>query len=99
MVTEFMSPSTSQELLLYRRFVDIVVPQPNGDRSIDYRHFHSGMSIGTKIEIPLIFCNNSKLKSTSQRCRVVTVRKSCQHVQGDTCSVREINLTQFDQLR
>jgi inward rectifier potassium channel len=36
---------SSQELLFDRRFVDIVVPQANGDRHIDYRHFHSTVSI------------------------------------------------------
>jgi inward rectifier potassium channel len=35
----------SHELLFDQRFVDIVVPQPNGDRHIDYRHFHSTMEI------------------------------------------------------
>jgi inward rectifier potassium channel len=36
---------SSQELLFDQRFVDIVVPQPNGDRHIDYRHFHSTIEI------------------------------------------------------
>jgi inward rectifier potassium channel len=35
----------SQELLFDQRFVDIVVPQPNGDRHIDYRHFHSTLPV------------------------------------------------------
>ncbi len=30
----------SHEILYDHRFVDIVVPQPNGDRHIDYRYFH-----------------------------------------------------------
>jgi inward rectifier potassium channel len=30
-----------QEILYNHRFVDIVVPQANGDRHIDYRHFHT----------------------------------------------------------
>jgi inward rectifier potassium channel len=30
----------TQEILFDQRFVDIVVPQPNGDRFIDYRYFH-----------------------------------------------------------
>jgi inward rectifier potassium channel len=36
---------SNQELLFDQRFVDIVVPQPNGDRHIDYRHFHSTVPI------------------------------------------------------
>ncbi len=40
---------SSQELLFDRRFVDIVVPQPNGDRHIDYRHFHSTIEIDTNL--------------------------------------------------
>jgi inward rectifier potassium channel len=35
----------THEILFDRRFVDIVVPQPNGDRFIDYRHFHSTESV------------------------------------------------------
>ncbi len=31
----------SPEILYHHRFVDIVVPQPNGDRHIDYRYFHA----------------------------------------------------------
>jgi inward rectifier potassium channel len=31
----------SHEILYNHRFVDIVVPQPNGDRHIDYRYFHA----------------------------------------------------------
>jgi inward rectifier potassium channel len=30
----------THEILYNHRFVDIVIPQPNGDRYIDYRHFH-----------------------------------------------------------
>jgi inward rectifier potassium channel len=35
----------SQEILFDERFVDIVVPQPNGDRHIDYRYFHATLPI------------------------------------------------------
>jgi inward rectifier potassium channel len=35
----------THELLYNHRFIDIVVPQPNGDRYIDYRHFHATESI------------------------------------------------------
>jgi inward rectifier potassium channel len=31
----------NHEILYNHRFVDIVVPQANGDRHIDYRHFHT----------------------------------------------------------
>ncbi len=31
----------SHEIIYHHRFVDIVVPQANGDRHIDYRHFHT----------------------------------------------------------
>lgn len=36
---------SSQEILFNERFVDILTPQPNGDRYIDYRHFHHTQSI------------------------------------------------------
>jgi inward rectifier potassium channel len=35
----------TREILYDHRFVDIVVPQPNGDRYIDYRYFHSTFPI------------------------------------------------------
>jgi inward rectifier potassium channel len=32
---------TSHEILYHHRFVDIIVPQANGDRHLDYRYFHA----------------------------------------------------------
>ncbi len=37
----------SQEILYNQRFVDIFVPQANGDRHIDYRYFHAVVPIET----------------------------------------------------
>ncbi len=44
----------THEILFDRRFVDIVVPQPNGDRFIDYRHFHST----EPVELAPVFADN-----------------------------------------